>query len=104
MKTKILSILTVMLFLNTQLSFADNNPVKPKKSAVVYPNAAHDALIVKSVKTLHLQLLNEDGEVVIDKTVYKGTNSYRLRNIKLGRYKLILTEDDEKTESTLIVR
>lgn len=104
MKTKIISILTVILFLNIQLSYADNNPVRPKKSAVVYPNAAHDALIVKSVKSQLLQLINEEGEIVFEKTVNKGTNSYRMRNLKLGRYKLILLEEEEKTETTLVVR
>lgn len=86
------------------MSYADNNPVRPKKSAVVYPNAAHDALIVKSVKSQLLQLINEEGEIVFEKTVNKGTNSYRMRNLKLGRYKLILLEEEEKTETTLVVR
>ena len=72
----------------------ENKFISKKTNKVqIEPNAAHNALIIKSTEDCNIQIIDECGQTVINKNVDRGTNQLELKNVKSANYKIVVSNE-----------
>lgn len=69
----------------------------------VYPNPATDKLFVNSEKRGTMQLISITGQVVLEKKVLAGVNTYPIESLPAGAYEVKITVGAKATHHKLVI-